>query len=93
MLLFDEGDKEPLNVLRGCLAAACWIFARTFRYAVRSGLIARYSAESLRARGWSARYPRGPRRPRANVTPGLIETAAKLVWLPPNDVGYPCQGP
>ncbi|MCX5787870.1 MAG: ABC transporter permease [Elusimicrobia bacterium] len=29
------------------LAAACWIFERTFRYAVRSGLIARYSAESV----------------------------------------------
>ena len=35
-----------------CLAAlylvlACWFFARIYRYAVRSGLIARYSAESL----------------------------------------------
>ena len=29
------------------LAAACWIFERTFRFAVRSGLIARYSAESV----------------------------------------------
>jgi ABC-2 type transport system permease protein len=26
---------------------ACWIFVRTYRHAVRSGLIARYSAESL----------------------------------------------
>jgi ABC-2 type transport system permease protein len=36
----------------GCLAAvyillACWFFARTYRYAVRSGLLARYSAENL----------------------------------------------
>ena len=35
-----------------CLAAlylvlACWFFARIYRYAVRTGLIARYSAESL----------------------------------------------
>ncbi|MDE2313286.1 MAG: ABC transporter permease [Elusimicrobia bacterium] len=29
------------------LAAGCWIFARTYRYAVRTGLIARYSAESV----------------------------------------------
>ena len=26
---------------------ACWIFVRVYRHAVRSGLIARYSAESL----------------------------------------------
>jgi ABC-2 type transport system permease protein len=30
-----------------CVLAASWIFARVFRYAVRSGLIARYSAESV----------------------------------------------
>jgi len=29
------------------LAAGCWIFERTYRYAVRTGLIARYSAESV----------------------------------------------
>jgi ABC-2 type transport system permease protein len=29
------------------LAAACWIFARVYRHAIRSGLIARYSAESI----------------------------------------------
>lgn len=29
------------------LAAGCWIFERTYRYAVRAGLIARYSAESV----------------------------------------------
>ena len=26
---------------------ACWFFARTYRYAVRTGLLARYSAESV----------------------------------------------
>lgn len=36
----------------GCLAvlyilAACWAFARVYRHAVRTGLIARYSAESV----------------------------------------------
>jgi len=35
----------------GCLAVAylllaCWFFARTYRYAVRTGLLARYSAEN-----------------------------------------------
>jgi ABC-2 type transport system permease protein len=29
------------------LVLACWFFARIYRYAVRTGLIARYSAESL----------------------------------------------
>jgi ABC-2 type transport system permease protein len=29
------------------LALACWVFARTFRYVVRTGLLARYSAESV----------------------------------------------
>ncbi|HUI57777.1 MAG TPA: ABC transporter permease [Bryobacteraceae bacterium] len=29
------------------LVLACWFFARTYRHAVRTGLIARYSAESL----------------------------------------------
>ncbi|MGH8689314.1 MAG: hypothetical protein ACREVQ_16550, partial [Burkholderiales bacterium] len=28
------------------LLAACWFFTRTYRYAVRTGLLARYSAES-----------------------------------------------
>lgn len=36
----------------GCLAVlyilfACWVFARVYRYAVRTGLIARYSAETI----------------------------------------------
>ena len=29
------------------VAVACWIFARVYRYSVRTGLIARYSAESV----------------------------------------------
>jgi ABC-2 type transport system permease protein len=29
------------------LAAACWVFARTYRHVVRTGLLARYSAETL----------------------------------------------
>jgi len=29
------------------LLLACWIFTRVYRYAVRTGLIARYSAESV----------------------------------------------
>lgn len=29
------------------LALACWTFQRTYRYAIRTGLIARYSAESV----------------------------------------------
>jgi ABC-2 type transport system permease protein len=29
------------------VAVACWVFARVYRYSVRSGLIARYSAESV----------------------------------------------
>jgi ABC-2 type transport system permease protein len=28
------------------LLAACWFFTRTYRYAVRTGLLARYAAES-----------------------------------------------
>ena len=29
------------------IVLACWIFARTYRHAVRTGLIARYSAETV----------------------------------------------
>jgi ABC-2 type transport system permease protein len=29
------------------LGVACWIFARVYRYAISTGLIARYSAESI----------------------------------------------
>ncbi len=29
------------------LALSCWVFKRTYRYAIRTGLIARYSAESV----------------------------------------------
>ncbi len=44
---------SPASLLwGGCLALlyillACWFFARVYRHAVRTGLIARYSAESL----------------------------------------------
>ncbi|MDB5105954.1 MAG: type transporter [Fibrobacteres bacterium] len=31
----------------GYLALACWVFQRTYRHAIRTGLIARYSAESV----------------------------------------------
>ena len=30
-----------------CLLLACWFFARVFRHAVRTGILARYSAETL----------------------------------------------
>ena len=30
----------------GLIALACWVFSRTYHYAIRTGLIARYSAES-----------------------------------------------
>jgi ABC-2 type transport system permease protein len=29
------------------LGLACWLFRQTYRYAIRTGLIARYSAESV----------------------------------------------
>jgi ABC-2 type transport system permease protein len=44
---------SPWALLGGILLAivylmiACWVFARTYRHVVRSGLIARYSAETL----------------------------------------------
>ena len=31
----------------GCLVLACWFFTRVFRQAVRTGILARYSAETL----------------------------------------------
>jgi ABC-2 type transport system permease protein len=31
----------------GCLLLACWFFTRVFRHAVRTGILARYSAETL----------------------------------------------
>jgi len=46
-------DVSGPALARGAVLAAlyvllaCWVFARVFRYAVRTGLIARYSAESL----------------------------------------------
>lgn len=47
-----RGASAPLLLLGIALAAAyillaCWFFTRVFRYAVRTGLIARYSAESV----------------------------------------------
>jgi len=49
-----EGRAAPAGDLLwgGCLAAAYvvlagWTFARVHRHAVRTGLVARYSAESL----------------------------------------------
>lgn len=49
-----SGGEASLNALLwgGCLAAvsillAYWLFSRVFSYAVRTGLIARYSAETL----------------------------------------------
>src|SRR3546814_6224813 len=48
------GQSMPIAALCGALAlasaqivAASWCFARVHRYAVRSGLLARYSAESV----------------------------------------------
>jgi ABC-2 type transport system permease protein len=47
------GGISPSKVLWGgglailYVLLACWFFARTYRYAVRTGLLARYSAESV----------------------------------------------
>lgn len=46
-------NVAPANLMTGALLAllfitlACWYFARVYRHAVRTGLIARYSAESI----------------------------------------------
>jgi ABC-2 type transport system permease protein len=47
------GQSAPMDLLAMAvglsavyLLAACWIFARVYRFALRTGLIARYSAES-----------------------------------------------
>ena len=48
-----RGEISVATLLTGCLLAvayfvlACFIFTRVYRHAVRTGLIARYSAESL----------------------------------------------
>ncbi len=47
-----EGVRAAALLTGGALAIidlllACWIFARVYNYAVRTGLIARYSAESV----------------------------------------------
>jgi len=47
------GSISPHGLLLGAFLAslyillACWLFTRVYRYAVRTGLIARYSAETL----------------------------------------------
>ena len=46
----DEGRKRLLwgvGLALLYILLACWFFTRVYRYAVRTGLIARYSAESV----------------------------------------------
>lgn len=51
--IVSGGSTAPHGLLwGGCLAVlyillACWFFARVYRYAVHTGLIARYSAETI----------------------------------------------
>jgi ABC-2 type transport system permease protein len=51
--LLAGGRPPPESLAWGAFLAllylllACWIFARVYRHAVRTGLIARYSAESV----------------------------------------------
>jgi ABC-2 type transport system permease protein len=51
--IVNGGNVQPGALLAGgCLAVldvllACWFYSRTYRHVVRSGLIARYSAETL----------------------------------------------
>ncbi len=51
VLLEQKTDPRALLIALGLallyLAAACLIFVKVYRYAIRSGLIARYSAESV----------------------------------------------
>jgi ABC-2 type transport system permease protein len=42
---YDLGVGIALAVLD--VAMACWVFARVYRHSVRTGLIARYSAETV----------------------------------------------
>jgi ABC-2 type transport system permease protein len=51
-ILADGSAPAHLLAVGATLAAlyvvlACWFFARVYRYAVRTGLLARYSAESV----------------------------------------------
>ena len=51
-ILARDSGSAPLLLLGGCLAGghilmACWFFVLVYRRAVRTGLIARYSAESV----------------------------------------------
>jgi ABC-2 type transport system permease protein len=51
--IVSGGDFSGASLLWGLglavlyILLACWVFTRVFRYAVRTGLIARYSAESV----------------------------------------------
>jgi ABC-2 type transport system permease protein len=46
---FDAGSLLIAFLLAmAYILLACWIFMRVFRYSVRTGLLARYSAESVR---------------------------------------------
>ena len=52
MILSGGGISGTALLRGGCLAVvdvvlACWLFARIYRHAVRTGLIARYSAETV----------------------------------------------
>jgi ABC-2 type transport system permease protein len=49
-----DGGRAPAGMLAvgallavGYVLAACWLFARVYRHAVRTGLLVRYSAESV----------------------------------------------
>ncbi len=51
-ILADQGFSAMPLLRGGCLAVldvvlACWLFARVYRHVVRTGLIARYSAETV----------------------------------------------
>ena len=51
-IISGKAASPAALLMGGCLAAlyillACWFFARVYRHAVRTGLIARYSAEVL----------------------------------------------
>ena len=48
----ERGRLSPVTLLGGGLTAlyvvlACWFFAHIYRHALRTGLIARYSAETV----------------------------------------------
>ncbi len=51
IVLKQQTSPETLLIGAGLavlyIMAACWVFTRTYKHAVRSGLIARYSAETV----------------------------------------------